>query len=327
MTTKSLPLSEQFPDTSRLVYGCMGLGGGWDQIQQPLTEDDHRVADTAIDAALAAGITFFDHADIYAGGKAEAVFGERLKRQPSLRDQIILQSKCGIRFADEHGPQRFDFSPEWINESVDNSLRRLHTDHLDILLLHRPDPLMEPEAVAEVFARLQQSGKVRQFGVSNMDAHQMALLQDALDAPLLVNQIELSLSRLDFLNQGVDQNTASNPNPTFAPGTLEYCRRNSVQLQSWGCLSQGLFSGRDVTDQPAHIQQSAQLVADLAAQHGVSREAIVLAWLMRHPAGIQPVIGTTNPDRIAACAEANGFTMNREDWYRLFEAARGQSVP
>lgn len=325
--TGNTPLNTHFPTASRLIYGCMSLGGGWSQTDQPLSTDDQKKTDAAIDAALDAGITLFDHADIYARGKAEASFGARLKSQPSLRDRILLQTKCGIRFADDQGPQRFDFSADWITQSVEHSLRRLNTEHIDIFLLHRPDPLMEPEVIAETFASLQASGKVGQVGVSNMDRYQMALLQDALDTPLVVNQVELSLTALDFLSQGVDHNTAANTGNTFVPGTIEYCRQHKVQLQSWGCLSQGLFSGRAVTDQPPHIQQTAQLVSDLSAQYGVSGEAIVLAWLMRHPAAIQPVIGTTNPQRIAACAEAHQVTLSREDWYRLFVAARGQDVP
>lgn len=319
------PLTQYFPTASRLIYGCMGLGGAWDD--QALTSDAIATAHQAVDAALEAGITVFDHADIYTQGKAESSFGEILKQRPALREDVIIQTKCGIRFADDQGPQRFDFSADWITHSVHQSLQRLHTDHIDVFLLHRPDPLLEPEVIASTFERLQKAGKVKYFGVSNMSGHQIDFLQAYLDTPLVANQIEMSLTALDWVDHGVDHNTARGSANQFVPGTLEYCRRNGVQLQSWGGMSQGLFSGRDVSDQPAHIQATAALVHTLAKRYEVSREAIVLGWLLRHPAGIQPVIGTTHPGRIQACAQAKGLTLSREDWYALLVAARGESLP
>ncbi len=320
-----LPLSFYFSNASPLVYGCMGLGGDWNTAE--LTRDDHARAESAVEAALEAGITVFDHADIYTNGKAEAVFGDLLKRRPDLRDRMILQSKCGIRFADKEGPQRFDFSPQWIRTSVENSLRRLNTEYLDILLLHRPDPLMEPEPVAEMFQTLQDEGKVLHFGVSNMQQHQMRFLRSYMTSPLVANQLELSLTRLDWLNHGVDTNTPRGGDITFNAGTLEYCRLQGVQLQAWGSLSQGRLTGRDVSQEHPVIQATAKLVSSLAEQYDCSREAVVLAWLMRHPAGIQPVIGTTRPERISACACAPDIDLSREDWYRLFVAARGEPLP
>lgn len=320
-----LPLSFYFNNASPLVYGCMGLGGSWDA--SDLTREDHVHAEAAIEAALEAGITVFDHADIYTLGKAEAVFGDLLKRRPDLRDRMILQSKCGIRFADEDGPQRFDFSPHWIRTSVENSLRRLKTDYLDILLLHRPDPLMEPEPVAELFQALQDEGKVLHFGVSNMQQHQMRFLRSYMTTPLVANQLELSLTALDWLNHGVDTNTPRGGDLTFNAGILEYCRLQGVQLQAWGCLSQGRLTGRDVSKESPTIRETAKLVARLAEQYDCSREALVLAWLMRHPAGIQPVIGTTRPERISACASAPDISLAREDWYQLFVTARGAPMP
>lgn len=321
----SLPLSYYFNNASALVYGCMGLGG--DGASPLLTDADHQQAEAAVEAALDAGITVFDHADIYTRGKAEAVFGALLKRRPELRERMVLQSKCGIRFADEQGPQRFDFSPEWIRHSIEGTLQRLNTDYLDIYLLHRPDPLMEAEPVAELFQALQDEGKVRHFGVSNMQQHQMRFLRSFMNTPLVANQLELSLTALDWLNHGVDTNTPRGADLTFNAGTLEYCRLQGIQLQAWGCLSQGRLSGRDVSGEPEAVQQTAHLVAQLAAQHGTSREAIVLAWLQRHPAGIQPVIGTTRPERIAACAQCSEVTLSREEWYQLFVAARGVRMP
>jgi predicted oxidoreductase len=315
-----LPIHTYLPNTSRLIFGCMGLGGNTDPalaIQQ---------AHQAIDAALEAGINFFDHADIYASGRAELVFGEVLKQRPELRAQIYLQTKCGIRFADSMGPQRYDFSRAWILNSVEGSLARLGVEQLDILELHRPDPLMEPEEVAEAFALLKSSGKVKHFGVSNMTAAQLRFLQSYLAEPLVANQLELSLAQHSFVDEGIFGLHPEGAAVNFAAGTLEYCRSESVQLQAWGSLAQGLFSGKDVSAEPAHIQQTAQLVTELAEEHGVSREAVVLAWLMRHPAQIQPVIGTTNPSRIHACAQALKVSLTREQWYRLYVSARGQRL-
>lgn len=324
--TKDIPLVQRGWPASRLVLGCMGLGGGWSR--DPLTSEHLKQAHETIDAALTAGITMFDHADIYAHGKAEQVFGQVLKERPELRDKIILQSKCGIRPEEGPGrPKRFDFSKEHILSSVEGILSRLGVDSLDILLLHRPDPLIEPEEVAEAFAQLKQSGKVKGFGVSNMGAAQMQFLQHYLDAPLLVNQLEMSLSRLDWVNHAVHQNQKYGVQDSFPDGTLEYCRLNKVQLQSWAPLSRGLYSGKSMDGQSDNVKQTAALVADLASSKGVSKEAVVLGWLMRHPAGIQPVIGTIRPDRIQACQEALSIEMTREEWYALFTASRGRAMP
>lgn len=323
MTT--LAIQQYFPNASRLVYGCMGLGGGWDT--NPYQSSDVQLAHEVVDTVLESGINFFDHADIYTMGKAEQVFGEVLKTRPGLREKIILQSKCGIRFPDAQGPQRYDLSPEWIEQSVNNILARLGTDYLDILLLHRPDPLMEPELIAEVFDRLHRAGKVRHFGVSNMHQQQISLLQSAVAQPLVANQLHLSLSQADFVNEGVLVGMAESAKVGYTPGLTDYCREHNVQVQAWGSLAKGLFSGRPVADQPASVQATAILVQELAAQYQVSSEAIVLAWLMKHPANIQPVIGTTNVGRIKASAESTSVTLSREDWYRLFIATRGQNLP
>ncbi|GAL35948.1 oxidoreductase aldo/keto reductase family [Vibrio maritimus] len=305
--------------TSRIIYGCMGLGGGWDN--SPITAQHIQQAHQVIDTAIESGITIFDHADIYTRGKAEKVFGIALKDRPELANQLTIQSKCGIRFADETGPGRYDFSKTHILNMVDGILERLGLEQIDTLLLHRPDPLMVPEEVAQAIETLQQSGKIRQLGVSNMNLHQMTLLQSALSTPIVCNQLEMSLTKLDWLEEGITSHSSS------TLGTIEYCRSHNVELQAWGSLSQGLFTGRDVSSQPEMVQNTAAIVAKLAAKYQVSTEAIVLGWLLRHPANIAPVIGTTNLDRIRACAQAESFELSREDWYLLFEAARGQQMP
>ncbi|KKO45900.1 aldo/keto reductase [Arsukibacterium ikkense] len=325
MPDSRYPLASKLRQHSPLVFGCMSLGGPWNS--NPLSAADITAAHQAVDAALEAGIRIFDHADIYTLGKAEQAFGKVLAQRPELRQLITLQSKCGIRFADKHGPQRYDFSAEWLSQSVDHILKRLQIEQLDILLLHRPDPLMQPEEVAATFGQLVQSGKVKHFGVSNMQQHQMALLQDALIDPLLVNQLELSLSHLAWLDEGTTAGCSGQPAVNFSAGTIEYCRRHKVQLQAWGSLSQGLFSGKDTSKAAEPIRATARLVATLAAEYQVSPEAIVLGWLMRHPAQIQPVIGTINPSRIAACGQASQVLLSREHWYALYLAARGAPLP
>ncbi|WP_127022755.1 aldo/keto reductase [Rheinheimera mangrovi] len=319
-----LPIQHYFPKADALVYGCMGLGGSWDQ---PTTSKEQRdLSFTAIDAALEANIRFFDHADIYTRGKAEAVFGEYLAAHSGLRDQLILQSKCAIRFADATAVGRYDFSKSYIVESVHQSLKRLQTDYLDILLLHRPDQLMLIDEVAEAFAELKQQGKVKAFGVSNFGWPQLQLLQSALPEPLVANQLQMSLKDLNWLEQNVLTAMPDSAAHHFSYGTVEYCQLHKVQLQAWGSLAQGLFTGGRSPETAAQ-QATAALVASLAADYQTSPEAIVLAFLLKHPVGIQPVIGTTAPARIAACQKALTVNLSREHWYALYVAARGKALP
>lgn len=320
-----IPIQQRGLAASRLVLGCMGLGGGWND--EPITEQHLAAAHAAVEAALEAGINMFDHADIYTRGKAEQVFGQVLKERPEWRECIVLQSKCGIRFADNGIPGRYDFSKEHILRSVDGSLKRLGVEYLDILLFHRPDPLMEPEEVAEAMSALKSAGKVRAFGVSNMSAGQIRLLQAYSKEPFIVNQLEMSLAKIGWVDQGVHVNQNAAKEDIFPEGTLEYCRLENIQIQAWGPLAQGVFSGRDLSDQPASIRETAELVQAMANEKGTTREAIILAWLMRHPAGIQPVIGTANPERIRACGEAANLTLTREEWYTLYVSSRGRALP
>lgn len=311
---------------SRIAYGCMNIGGTWDDA--PLSTEVRERASRAIQAALEAGITLFDHADIYTRGKSEQVFGDVLKASPGLREQVVLLSKCGIRFEGDPqpgDPQRYDFSYEHIVASVEGSLRRLQTDYLDILLLHRPDPLVEPEEVARAFDALQTAGKVRYFGVSNHTAGQMELLQKNLGQPLLINQVELSLLHSYLIDEGIVANVAG-VSSALATGTLDYCRSHNILIQAWAPLAGGKLFKPDV-DADTALGKTALLVGQLAEAKQTSHEAIVLAWLLRHPAGIQPVVGSTNPERIAACALADEVVLTREEWYSLFTAARGGRVP
>ncbi|MEU8473230.1 aldo/keto reductase [Streptomyces sp. NPDC029006] len=304
----------------QLVHGCMGLGGGWDT--EPYTAEDVQHAETAIETALAAGITAFDHADIYRYGKSEAVFCEVLARSRGLRERIVLQTKCGIRLPDGDRPGHYDLRRASILRRVEESLVRLRTDVLDVLLLHRPDPLADPVEIAEALAALHAQGLVRQFGVSNMSGPQIAALQAHVDVPLVVNQLEMSLAQRDWLEAGVLFNTPDATRNGFATGTLEWCAANGVRLQAWGPLARGRFTTR--TDTGVN-----RLVADLARRKGTTPETVLLWWLQRHPAAITPVVGTTRPERIGACGDAvsRDPELTHEEWYELWVAARGAPLP
>jgi predicted oxidoreductase len=322
---KRMPLEKRNVTDSRLVLGCMGFGGEWDA--SPLEQSEVKKLREAVEAALEIGITMFDHADIYRMGKAERAFGQVMKEMPGLRERIVLQSKVGIRMKDDRLPRRYDFSKAHILQATDGILSRLGTDYLDILLLHRPDILVEPEEVAEAFAILKQSGKVRHFGVSNMNADQIRFLRAYTDEPLIVNQLEMSLARTDFVEHVVTVNQRQGAALNFSDGLIEYCRLHDVQLQAWAPLAYGMFSGAPLADDtPETVRRTRDLVTEMAREKETTPEAIVLGWLMRHPAMIQPVIGTTNPQRIRNCADAakQAERMTREEWYMLFGATRGE---
>ncbi|WP_139004364.1 aldo/keto reductase [Arthrobacter crystallopoietes] len=312
---------------SRLIFGCMGLGGGWGS--GPLEAGDIAAANTAVDAALEAGITVFDHADIYAHGKAEEAFGRVLTDRPELRDGIQLQTKCGIRLPAGGRIGQYDSSRETVIARVEESLERLGTDRIDVLLIHRPDPLAHPEEIASAFQQLKDDGKVLRLGVSNMSAGQMRWLQSALPHPLAANQLEMSLHRSGWLESGVLVNHTEATEIGFPHGTLEYCQGNDVELQAWGALAQGRYSGAAGTAETGPDAATAALVTELAEDKDCSPEAVVLGWLMRHPARIRPVVGTSNPKRIRACAEAEpvAAAMTRDEWYSLWVAARGRALP
>jgi predicted oxidoreductase len=304
----------------------MNIGGQWHR--EPPTAPERRDALAAIEAAVGAGITLFDHADIYMHGKSESVFAQAWAAIPGLRDNIILQSKCGIRFAGDptaDAPGRYDFSYDHIVRSVEGSLRRLETEYLDVLLLHRPDPLVEPEEVARAFDHLQQSGKVRHFGVSNHTPAQMDLLQSVLDQPLVANQVQLSLLHHFLVSEGILFNTVQ-PRTTLSTGTLDYCRQHNIQVQAWSPVAGGrLFNPPAAAPDP--VRRTAALVNQLAAEKGTNPTAIVLAWLLRHPAGIMPIIGTTKPNRIHESCAAVNVRLSHKEWYRLLTASLGEPVP
>ncbi len=323
---KTYKLANTDLDVSRIAYGCMALGGSWDSA--PYGDEEVKRAIALVSTAVDAGINFFDHADIYARGKSELVFAEVLRALPGLRERIVIQSKCGIRFPDtpEAGaPGRYDFSHDYIVSAAEASLARLGVEQLDILLLHRPDPLMEPDEVARAFDALQRAGKVRYFGVSNFSASQVTLLQRSVAQPLVVNQLEISLLHHHLISEGIGINQTDYPYAATT-GTLDYCRLHYLRVQAWTPVARGQIFA-PAADAPAHVKAVAEKIDALAMALDTSPEAVALAWLLRHPAGIQPVVGTANPERLLNACKADSVTLSREAWYELLEAARGKPVP
>ena len=292
---------------SVIGIGCMRIAG--------MSGDE---LDRYVRVSLEHGINFFDHADIYASGKSEEIFGALLSKDPALRNRMFLQSKCAIH------DSMYDFSKEYILKSVDGILKRLQTTHLDSLLLHRPDALMEPEEVAEAFHILKDSGKVLNFGVSNMNRFQMEFLENKLSDGLAVNQLQMSIAHTPLIDAGINVNMMSDAAIMRDAGTLEYCRMKDAVIQTWSPLQKGFFGGTFIGSEE-YKDLNAALNA-LAEKYHVTSDAVAYAWLLRYPAKMQVIIGTTNPDRIKNAAKAAEIELTRSEWYELYRAA-GNKLP
>lgn len=300
----------------RLAYGCMRISGTWNPAD--VDAEKRRRAREAVLAAFEAGYTLFDHADIYGRTSCETLFGEILRDTPSLRrGEFLIATKCGIRLPDEPpgAPHRYDFSREHIISSCEASLRRLGVETIDIYQLHRPDLLMDPDEVARAFETLRRTGKVRHFGVSNFMPSFLSALQSAMSHPLIVNQVEIHLGRLDC----------------FYDGTLDQCLERKITPLAWSPLAGGwLGSGAAVkSDHPRreHLLKIQKHVDEMAKQYGVSRTVLALAWLLKHPSRIIPIVGSTNPQNIRDAARADEVEITRDDWYHLLVTARGEALP
>ncbi|HEX7621157.1 MAG TPA: aldo/keto reductase, partial [Anaerolineales bacterium] len=259
-----------------------------------------------------------DHADVYGGGKSEEKFAEALDMNPALRDKMILQTKCGIRKG------YYDFSREHILEAVDGSLKRLRTDHIEVLLLHRPDTLMEPEEVAEAFTILENSGKVRYFGVSNQNQMQIELLSKFLKQKIIFNQLQFSITNTGMVDSGLNVNMEIDPSIDRDGSILEYCRLKEITIQPWSPFQYGFFEGVFLNNDK--FPELNQRINALATAKGVSNTAIAIAWILRHPARMQPIVGTTNPDRVKDICKASDINLSREEWYEIYLAA-GNKLP
>lgn len=316
-------------DASRIGYGCVGLA---DWSSAPLSTDDVKHASQIVDAALENGINLFDHANVYALGRSEAVFGQILKETPNLRDKVIIQSKCGQLFPEgwERGdPIRSDLSAGAIQDSVEGSLTRLGIDRLDILLLHLPDALADFGEVAAELDRLHAQGKVGHFGVSNFNASQIELLRRQVRQPIVINQVHLSLGHPDLILDGyefplaIHAGSAKLASGSYARtgtgGTLDYCRLHDIQVQAWSPLRLDLLNASS-SDDPA-IRKTSELLATAAERRGTTVPAILLAWILRHPAQIMPVIGSKNVAHIADNCTAVRAQLDRDEWYDLLASA------
>ncbi|GIP29010.1 aldo/keto reductase [Paenibacillus sp. J23TS9] len=290
-----------------VAVGCMRI----DSLDMPQTE-------RFVQTALEEGANFFEHADIYGGGKSEERFAEAIHMNPSIREKIILQSKCGIR------PGMFDFSKEHILNSVDGILKRLKTDYLDTLLLHRPDTLVEPEEVAEAFDLLESSGKVRHFGVSNQNPMQIQLLQKYVKQPIVANQLQLSITNTTMISQGFNVNMENDAAVNRDGSVLDFCRLHDITIQPWSPFQYGFFEGVFLGN--AKFPELNKKIDEVAAKYEVSNTTIAVAWLLRHPANMQPVIGTMNIERLKDCCKASEIRLTREEWYDIYRSA-GNILP
>ncbi|QNO15448.1 aldo/keto reductase [Alkalicella caledoniensis] len=273
-------------------------------------------ASTLINTALDQGINIFDHADIYGGGKSEEIFAEAVGMNSNVREKLILQTKCGIRQG------FFDFSKEHIISSVDASLKRLNTEYIDILLLHRPDTLMEPEEVAEVFDTLHNRGKVKYFGVSNQNPMQIELLNKYLNQKILINQLQLSITNTGMIDSGLNVNMKIDPSIDRDGSILEYCRLKDITIQAWSPFQYGFFEGAFL-DNPKFPELNAT-INKIAETKGVTNSAIAVAWILRHPAKIQTIVGTTNNQRLKDICKASQVELSRQEWYEIYRAAGNQ---
>ena len=274
--------------------------------------------ESLIHTALEQDVNFFDHADIYGGGEAEELFGKAMDY--SLREKMIIQSKCAIRPG-----VAYDFSKEYILESVDGILKRLNTEYLDILLLHRPDTLMEPEETAEAISILKRTGKVRYFGVSNQNAMQIELLQKYCEERIMFNQMQLSLVHTPLIDSGMTVNMQVDQGIDRVLGTLEYCRLRDITIQAWSPFQRGFFEGAFLGDMQ-HYERLNQMIDRLAEKYQVTPAAIAVSWITRHPADIQVILGTTKDRRLLESAEGSETPLTREEWYGLYREA-GNMIP
>lgn len=303
---KYLTLADGMIKASQISLGCMRIHGK--------TVDE---VEALVGATLEEGINIFDHADIYGKGKSEELFGEVLKRNPNWRDQMIIQTKCGICHGDRIGYYNFD--KDYILSCVDKSLKRLQTDHIDVLLLHRPDTLMDPRAVAEAFDELHASGKVAYFGVSNMNAMQIALLQKYCNQKLMFNQLQFNMVNSGMIDCGLNVNM-KNPEAIGRDGSiLEYCRLHDITIQAWSILQASWEEGTFLNN-PDYAKLNACLDV-YAKKHNVTPAAIVTAWIMHHPANIQPIAGTTNPKHLHEICQACHVNLSNQDWYEIYMAS------
>jgi len=292
---------------SQVALGCGRFGNF-------TPEEGNRMIHTCLEA----GIDYFDLADIYMGGKSEETFGKALSLTPSLRDRIVIQSKCSVYNG------HYDLSKEHILDAVNTSLKRLGTDHLDSLLLHRPDVLLEPDEVAEAFEILHREGKVRYFGVSNFKPLLLELVQQATPHKLIANQLQFSLLHTGMIDATIQMNMKNEASLDHDDGMLEYARLHGITVQAWSPFQYGWFEGVYL-DNPKFPELN-RVINEIGEKYGIPNTAVVIAWMLRHPAGIMPLCGTSSEARIKDLAKGGDVTLTREEWYNIYKAA-GNVLP
>ena len=290
-----------------IALGCM-------RISEMTADKVNALVNTALDE----GINFFDHADIYGGGKSEEIFSTAMDMSPLNREKMILQSKCGIRNG------YFDLSKKYILDSVDGILSRLQTDYLDVFLLHRPDSLVEHEEVAAAFDVLSKSGKVRNFGVSNHNSMQIELLKKSVKQNLIFNQLQMSIKRTGMIDSGLNVNMKVENSIDHDGAVLDYCQLNDITIQAWSPFQFGFFEGVFLNNEK--FSELNTVIDKLAEKYDVTNSAIAVAWILRHPAKIQTIIGTTNSERVSDMAKASGLELTRKEWYDIYQSA-GNILP
>ena len=305
-----ITLGQDDKELSEIVLGMMRI-----------KDKSVKEVEELVETTLSVGINAFDLADIYGGGRCEELLGQVLNNRPDLREKMWIQSKCGIRIEEF---TYFDFSKEYILESVDGILKRLQVDYLDSLLLHRPDALMEADQVAEAFDLLYKQGKVRDFGVSNQNPMMMELLKKDVKQPLAVNQLQLSAAFTPGFESGFRVNMEDSQAAMRDGSIFEYCKLHDVVIQAWSVLQFGYFKGNFVGNEK--FKQLNQVLNRLALKYGVSPSAIAIAWVLRYPAKVQAVVGTTNPKHLIEASQASNVNLTRKEWYEIYIAA-GNDLP
>jgi len=291
-----------------MAVGCMRINN-----------TDRKNAELFLKTALDNGANFFDHADIYGGGECESIFSEAIGLTPSLREKIIIQTKCGIVPG-----KMFDFSKEHIINSVEGSLKRLKTDYINVLLLHRPDALCEPQEVAEAFSLLKKSGKVLHFGVSNQNPMQIELLKKYLDVPIVANQLQLSITNCTMISNSLNVNMENYSATVRDSSVLDYCRLNDITIQPWSPFQHGFFEGTFIDSKK--FPELNKKLSEIAEKYNVTKTTVAFAWLLRHPARFQPITGTMNIERLKDCIKATEIKLTREEWYEIYMSA-GNILP
>lgn len=305
-----ITLGQDDKELSEIVLGMMRI-----------EDKSVKEVEELVETALSVGINAFDLADIYGRGRCEELLGLVLKNRPDLREKMWIQSKCGIRIEEF---TYFDFSKDYIIKSVDGILQRLKIDHLDSLLLHRPDALMEADQVAEAFDLLYKQGKVRNFGVSNQNPMMMEFLKKDVKQPLAVNQLQLSAAFTPGFESGFHVNMEDSQAAMRDGSIFEYCKLHDVVIQAWSVLQFGYFKGNFVGNEK--FQALNQVLDRLAFKYGVTPSTIAISWILRYPAKIQAVVGTTNPKHLIEASQATNFSLTRKEWYEIYLAA-GNDLP